>query len=188
MELVPTRRCGECTLCCKVLRVDTPELKKMSGVWCPDCREGAGCAIYETRPPICRIWYCGWRLRTDLPEDWRPDRSGVLVDTLAESDIQEGEVPAPYRQQAGIKFLVLAGDAIERPGFAEVVGGFVFSGIPSFLALCGPPGYQQAKVFLNEAMKPAVMARDREAAMAVLRQAMQLLARHQFELSPAFSA
>jgi hypothetical protein len=184
MDLVQSRECGACTVCCKVLRVDSKEFRKTSGVLCQHCREGAGCGIYDSRPPVCRDWHCGWRMLPYLSDDWRPDRSGVLVDFMTEADILANEIPPHYATKAIFKFLILSEDAIERPGFAEIVGGLVAEGTPTFLALCGPAGYQQAKVFINEAMKDAVAQRDRAGAMAVLRQAMELLSRHPFELSP----
>ncbi len=37
-----------------------------------------GCAIYETRYPVCRGFYCAWRTVDIFGPDWRPDKSGVL--------------------------------------------------------------------------------------------------------------
>ena len=70
------RQCGGCTLCCKVLAIR--ELGKPSGAWCPHCTPGTGCKIYDTRPEECRTFSCGWLLDTELPEDWRPDRSKLV--------------------------------------------------------------------------------------------------------------
>jgi hypothetical protein len=166
------------------LRIDTKELRKTSGVLCQHCHEGVGCSIYQSWPPVCRDWFCGWRQLPYLTDDWRPDRSGVMVDFLTESDISENEIPAHYQTKVMFKFIILSAGAIERLRFAEIAGGLVADGIPVFLAICGPVGHQQAKVFINEAMKNAVATRDRDGAMAVLRQAMEVLARHPFELSP----
>jgi hypothetical protein len=184
MNLVQSRECGECTVCCKVLPVDTKEFRKTSGVLCQHCREGVGCGIYHSRPPVCRDWYCGWRLLPYLPDDWRPDRSGVIVYFLTESEIFENEIPSHYQTKVMFKFIILSEAAIERLGFAEIIGGLVASGILTFLAICGPAGYQQAKVFINEAIKDAVAHGDRDGAMAVLRQSMVVPSRHEFELSP----
>ncbi|MDS0859958.1 hypothetical protein NUV25_19815 [Burkholderia pseudomultivorans] len=76
--LVEGRDCGECSVCCEVLNIDQPELKKEAGTLCPHCTD-AGCAVYETRPELCRGWYCLWRRLPDLPDSFRPDRSRILL-------------------------------------------------------------------------------------------------------------
>jgi len=74
------RRCGECSLCCTVLRVD--ELGKLGGEACRHLdSERGGCAIHPDRPQICRAYRCMW-LRGALEEQDRPDRLGALVDLL----------------------------------------------------------------------------------------------------------
>jgi len=60
-----------------VLRVD--ELGKRAGEDCPHQRGEKGCAVYETRPPICRNYHCLWR-QGGLEEDERPDATGGVVD------------------------------------------------------------------------------------------------------------
>lgn len=75
--LVPDRQCGDCVACCRILKIDTPELQKPAGVLCPHST-GKGCGIYEHRPPQCRTWYCLWRRIDALPDEVRPDRCGVV--------------------------------------------------------------------------------------------------------------
>ena len=70
-QVVPGRRCGSCTLCCKVLAIT--ELQKPRGTWCPDCSPGKGCNIYETRPAECRSFMCGWLTDPMLGPEWKPD-------------------------------------------------------------------------------------------------------------------
>jgi hypothetical protein len=72
------RACGDCTACCTVLTVDTPDLKKPAGTPCTWLTV-QGCSIHAARPHICRTWFCAWRRMADLPDDARPDRSGLLV-------------------------------------------------------------------------------------------------------------
>ncbi|MCG6120536.1 MAG: YkgJ family cysteine cluster protein [Blastomonas sp.] len=72
------RACGDCTACCTVLTVDTPELKKPAGTPCEKL-SAHGCSIHAVRPPICRTWFCAWRRVAAMPEEARPDRSGLLV-------------------------------------------------------------------------------------------------------------
>lgn len=78
------RSCGECALCCTVLRVD--ELAKPARTPCPKLRtEGAGCSIYSTRPRICRSYKCAWLLGSFGDED-RPDRLGAVMDLAFRGD------------------------------------------------------------------------------------------------------
>src|SRR5436190_12415704 len=106
------RSCGECTVCCTALVVDTTEFRKTSGVTCSHCTR-EGCGIYATRYPICRTYFCGWIQLPELDPAWRPDRSGVIVTP------QRDNIPPEFALREGIEFLVLTGaDAITRPGFA----------------------------------------------------------------------
>jgi hypothetical protein len=71
------RPCGDCIACCQVLNIDEPELVKPQGMLCPNCT-GAGCAIYESRPGVCRSWNCAWKRIVSMPPQTRPDAMGVL--------------------------------------------------------------------------------------------------------------
>ena len=81
MEMTPAviegRRCGTCTLCCKVMTVE--ELRKPNGQWCPHCVKGRGCAIYSDRPNECLRFQCGYLLWPALGEHWLPARSKLVV-------------------------------------------------------------------------------------------------------------
>jgi hypothetical protein len=76
--VVAGRQCGGCVTCCTALTIATKELTKPAGTPCRH-NDGAGCTIYEARPPVCRNWHCGWRRLEMLPDDFRPDRSGILI-------------------------------------------------------------------------------------------------------------
>ena len=181
MTLVPGRACGNCTVCCKVLPIRSPELNKTSHVLCVHCEEGKGCRIYDTRPSLCRDYHCGWRMWEALPDDWRPDRSGVFVDRVKFLPGAGDDIPPDYDKRFMVKLLLLRADAIDGPHFAEVVWTLVHTGIPVFLGICAPPGFQDALVFLNEAVKHAVERRDRAAVVAVVRQAAATASGHRFE-------
>jgi Fe-S-cluster containining protein len=77
------RGCGECSLCCTVLRVD--ELRKLGGVPCNELRApgsgGGCCGIHERRPAVCRAYRCLW-LQGGLEERDRPDRLGAVLDVV----------------------------------------------------------------------------------------------------------
>jgi hypothetical protein len=72
------RRCGTCTLCCKLLPVQ--ELHKDAGVRCQHQRH-TGCAIYRTKPSACSLWSCVW-LMGKAPDLARPDRSHYVIDPM----------------------------------------------------------------------------------------------------------
>src|SRR5258706_9585269 len=40
ISIVPGRACGECSLCCKLIRVDA--FAKAPGTWCAHCAPGSG--------------------------------------------------------------------------------------------------------------------------------------------------
>jgi hypothetical protein len=47
--------------------------------WCRHCDIGEGCKIYDTRPQMCRDFYCGYLLMPNLPEHWKPSRSRIVL-------------------------------------------------------------------------------------------------------------
>jgi Fe-S-cluster containining protein len=73
------RSCGACTLCCKVMAIDEPELKKPEGDWCKHCKPGKGCAIYELRPPLCQAFACTWLVDPSLGPEWYPKRCKMVL-------------------------------------------------------------------------------------------------------------
>ncbi|RTM05672.1 MAG: hypothetical protein EKK31_15020 [Hyphomicrobiales bacterium] len=76
-SLISDRKCGTCTLCCKVMGIE--EIAKPQGVWCPECQIGRGCKIYEKRPAECQAFYCGYRSWPVLGEHWFPAKSKMVV-------------------------------------------------------------------------------------------------------------
>ena len=108
------RACGDCVACCTTLAVDTPDFKKPAGTPCTHLASG-GCGIYAVRPHICRTWFCGWRRVATMPDQARPDRSGLLVSL---SFMQE---PRNCFEGVSITVRALAGsDAIEN-GMAATI-------------------------------------------------------------------
>ena len=81
------RQCGQCSLCCKVLRVI--ELEKPENVWCDHCLPGhGGCSIHPTRPQICRGYYCGWMLSKTVTDEWYPLKSHMVLSIGAHHGLQ----------------------------------------------------------------------------------------------------
>jgi hypothetical protein len=137
IEPVAGRSCGGCTQCCTVMAIDKPEIQKAAGVVCRHC--SGGCAIYESRPVLCRDYFCGWRLLPILDDDWRPDRSGVFVELEAMGD------------DTGIS-LVLIGNplkTVRQAWFIDFVITGVRGNVPLQLGIPGPPGFQGASLPLN---------------------------------------
>jgi len=78
IERSTDRRCGACSLCCKLLHVI--ELRKPANEWCEHCRPGAGgCSIYQSRPDICRSYFCGWMLSSHVSDAWYPARCHMVL-------------------------------------------------------------------------------------------------------------
>lgn len=168
------RSCGTCTACCVVLAIDTPELRKAPGVACRHCT-GTGCAVYESRPPVCRSHLCGWFVLTDLGDEWRPDRSGVLISPCGIG------IPAHYPLREGIEFLVLEGEAaVRRPAFIGLIAHMLRTRVPAFIAVPGPPGYFPARVFLNDNLARTPPAALGDAFAGILKAARE----HRFEPMP----
>lgn len=74
------RKCGECTLCCKLLAVKS--IGKETGKRCVHQRHGKGCSIYAERPTECRIWHCRWLAGFGTEDMRRPDRSHYVLDPM----------------------------------------------------------------------------------------------------------
>jgi hypothetical protein len=184
MSLVASRECGNCTVCCKILPIRAAGLRKTSHELCVHCHEHDGCTIYAARPQVCRDYYCGWRMLPGLPGNWRPDLSGIFVDRVRFNQEAQDEIPAEYRRDFMLQLLLLKPDSIEDPLLPEVAGAFIDVKIPVFLGVCGPPGFQNALVFINAFAKAAVARRDREAVLAVLRKAAAIAGAHPFEPLP----
>lgn len=176
MELVQGRKCGECSACCTVLDVDTPEFQKLPGKPCSHLCKDGGCSIHETRFPICRSYHCGWRYLPGLGEDWRPDKMGVLV------DFWTGEVPAHLPGRPAISLTVFGNRKTAlTPVFLYYVAQLVAAEVPVFLGMPGPAGSQHTALLLNDFMIAAVLGRDLAGMKSVMAEALKTLATHTFK-------
>ena len=81
----PARHCGACTRCCDGWAEGEIRGHRMfPGQACHFLQPGpqhGTCSIYDERPQSpCRNFVCGWLMPgSPLPEDFRPDRVGVMV-------------------------------------------------------------------------------------------------------------
>ena len=73
----PAKACGECSLCCKILRINV--LEKPAGVWCRHFAKGHGCSVHSTSPSECQRFQCYWSIAETLGDEWRPDRSKLVI-------------------------------------------------------------------------------------------------------------
>jgi Fe-S-cluster containining protein len=81
------RQCGKCSLCCKLLHV--VELDKPANQWCGHCKPGkGGCTIHETRPHICRSYFCGWMLSENVGPEWYPLHCHMILSLGKFNNIQ----------------------------------------------------------------------------------------------------
>ena len=162
-DLVASRTCGECNVCCVALAIDDPELQKLEGHRCRNAQRDNGCAIYATRPHTCRTFFCGWRRLKWIRETLRPDKSGVLVRLHVEVS---GDTGAKH---LGVIFTLLNAAALKAEGLAESIAAGVGADVPVYLHLPGPSGHSGAHVRINEALQHAVLTRDKPAVLQTLR-------------------
>jgi hypothetical protein len=147
--LVAGRDCGACTACCVVPAIDQPDLQKPAGQICPNCILGQGCTIYETRPLVCRRWFCAWRQLDWIGENLRPDQSDVLICPAEE------EAPIGYDPSGGLDVVLLGKGGLGAPGLAEMLRHAIRANIAIFLCLPGEPGRGGTRMLLNVDLKEA---------------------------------
>ena len=120
-----TRACGSCTACCEGWAEGEIRGHRMhAGQHCHFLTAGQ-CTIYEERPQSpCRNFVCGWLLPgSPLPDDFRPDRLGVIV------------VPMRWRERAA--FVLLS--AGQDPGPA------MLAWMQAYATATGSPFFYQAE-------------------------------------------
>lgn len=106
--------CGDCSLCCEVMRVSAPGWDKPPRQRCPhQCKRG--CGIYEQRPENCEGFECLWLVSQHhpdgpdfaLPRDLRPDRCGVVIEPNEHGNIvAHCKFPAAWKKPAVLDHLL----------------------------------------------------------------------------------
>ena len=125
----------------------------------PSAFPSGGCSIYSARPDVCRTWYCAWRRLECLEEQWRPDRSKVLI--------QVREDNAIVLQPLGDPKHVLLGDA------ADLIAGWIAAGVPVYLSIRARAGFTSVLVDLNcPSFEGAVQSGDRDRIRSMLSDAI----------------
>ncbi len=163
------KTCGACSVCCKDLTFELFGALKPAGILCRHAAPPNGCTIHQTRPQICRAYFCGWHHLPSLGEEGRPDLSQILI------SFREG--PAPDGRTGGIEFHLTGSlDRIFWLPLARYIATLIVDGDPVYLSLPGEVGYQSPWVYLNDiaALKDAVARRDFAATTSALRRALQV--------------
>jgi len=95
------RSCNGCTICCKVLLIDQPDIQKPANEWCKHCDSQFGCRIYATRPRVCRGFTCKWLVNPELGDEWWPKLSKIIQYELSQNEqhgwIFQVDVTVPNR-------------------------------------------------------------------------------------------
>jgi hypothetical protein len=126
--LVAGRVCGACFACCETAQIDDPALAKPAHVLCP--HHQGGCTVYEHRPATCRTFHCLWRRVAGLPQDGRPDQSGVLFSFQREA---QPDSPFAHVYVAGYATGDVA--AYDTPGVRAAIEHFIAeAGLPVWLS------------------------------------------------------
>ncbi|MEH6454795.1 MAG: hypothetical protein V7749_00605 [Cocleimonas sp.] len=147
--LVKGRECGDCTVCCTYLRIEERPVNKPQDEPCKHlCVQG--CGIYETRPSVCRNWFCGWRIMPQLDKEMRPDSSNVLI-----SDFETGNE---------IKFSALTDPYVElmREDVLRYIAGAFNSGLKVFISFKVKDGHENIKldIFSSSSYHQAHLSRQ----------------------------
>jgi len=168
LPLLPDRTCGGCVECCRVIPLDLPELAKPTGELCAYCVDGAGCSVHQVRPQTCRVWFCLWRA-VELSDDWRPDRSGVIV---RPDGVEDGVITL---------YVVRPSDFLGSMEFFATVAGWIAEGIEVALSIPGPVGTYPARAVVTDWLRPAVEAGDPADFLARTLRALDRLGEHDFQ-------
>lgn len=75
------RSCGSCTKCCEGHLASVINDKPMyPGNPCYLLQIGKGCSDYDNRPEKpCRVFNCEWLINPEVPENLKPEKSGVII-------------------------------------------------------------------------------------------------------------
>jgi hypothetical protein len=84
------RECDSCTKCCEGHLTATVRGNKMyPGKPCIFVEIGKGCKEYNKRPKDpCKSFSCTWKILKEMPEDFKPDKSGVIFTYRTTDDLK----------------------------------------------------------------------------------------------------
>jgi hypothetical protein len=117
------KSCGDCSLCCKLMSVE--ELNKPRNVWCQHLVRGKGCGIYETRPDVCREFYCRWMDDPALGPEWKPNKSKMVLAHHGEDRltvyVDPGATGAWCQEPYLSRLVAMARVGLEKNGILKIV-------------------------------------------------------------------
>lgn len=75
------RSCNGCTKCCDGwLTGNIYGYPMYENQPCRFSLKGSGCAIYPNRPlSPCKTFKCAWKINLNIPEEYKPDKSNVIM-------------------------------------------------------------------------------------------------------------
>ena len=175
-SLVPGRQCGECMICCEYLPISCSTLKKPAEVLCPHCIVNRGCSIYETRANVCRTWHCLWRRDATMPDELRPDKSGLIFSLIVH------EEPRYVFENAHITCMAVKSRAVfNDPPVAAAIERYIGEGI---LPVWHSYGGGKTLVYPNAELADAIANPKTTRATHLLQQGQDWLDRYESLLEP----
>jgi hypothetical protein len=99
MKGTPMRNCGECNACCSSIPIDEFTFKKPYGTLCRYWIAETRCSVYPCRPKSCRDFYCDWLKGEIGGKHCRPDRLGVIFDSV--TDLPQGKTLQVWEYEKG---------------------------------------------------------------------------------------
>ena len=108
-------KCGSCQVCCELVEVE--DLNKPAHTRCNHQCE-SGCNIYPTRPEGCKLYACSYLEGTLNDESMRPDRCGVLTETV----FMSFDADSPNRKDLTIIWLFAIRDNAITDEFIDELG------------------------------------------------------------------
>lgn len=146
LKLVEGRECGGCSACCVSLLINEDNLKKEADIPCQNLGENGGCAIYAQRPSVCINWFCAWRYMDNLGDEWRPDKSGIVL-RLEEHGIVLQAIRDPL-------------DVLTSELCLGLVGSGVANNVSVSISVPTKKGFCYSLIQVNEPLKKVIATRD----------------------------
>lgn len=100
------KKCGKCTECCELLKIDSKKalanseveniiINSPAGKLCNYCEKNIGCKIHKVRPKICKTFQCMYTQHKKISVKLRPDKIGVIFEKL-DDDMIVGTIRPNY--------------------------------------------------------------------------------------------
>jgi hypothetical protein len=154
-----------------LLEIHDPAIAKAAGVPCRHL-SAQGCSVHPNWPKVCQTWFCVWRLMPGLPEQWRPDLSGILLYQV------RNEVPG-YHDTALMLSLAHGLKHLENEELLEFVTLAVRNRQPVYLGVHklkdgkGASAADNKAVFINLSLEPAIARNDRAGFVEILKRTIE---------------